>query len=99
MTATNNEIHKLLKLVANTNPAQNAFNELMIAADDAESRGWNIRKGGYSPSSKKSIAYIYASKDGDETRIWECITQSAGYFQPLTAPKLASLKEAIDNLQ
>ena len=95
---TTNDLNRLQKQVARNPKARAAFISMMDAADAAESRGWVFRKGGYNRSASNGETYIYAAKDGEESRIRSGVTLSAGYSKPLTSVQLAEIESAIKAL-
>jgi hypothetical protein len=102
MTATKQsniaEIKKLEKQVAKTGPSQSAFAELLAVAESAQAGGIDLRKGSSGKSSRNGEVHVYASRNGVETRIWSEDRMRAGYFAPLTAPKIQRLIDAIRKL-
>lgn len=91
------EIQKLLAQVAKTIPAQNAFAELLAVAESVQAGGIQLRKGSTGKSSRNGEVHVYASRNGEESRIWSEDRMRAGYFAPLTAPKIQRLIDAIKN--
>lgn len=89
------QIQKLLGQVAKTIPAQNAFSELLAVAEAAQAGGIQLRKGSSGKSARNGEVHVYASGNGEEKRIWSEDRMRAGYFAPLTAPKIQRLINAI----
>ena len=94
MTLTN-DLTRLAPQVAQTAPARAAYKAMIQSADDAIARGWTLRKGSSGTSARNGKTHIYASKDGEETRIWSGARMSAGFFRPLTSVTLGQIKDSI----